>query len=182
MWQLKCSCCRRILPADNFITVKSTYQKVGTGTLGRMKITSYEVQKPLCLDCYYYMKPIKRRFNIAIIFLAIFNAIAMAISYKYYHVDTKIYLWWLGGIVVLTWFIWAIREIYSDSKARKHNANNPFCEHTVRPKDNSSTKEMLQGCSSLLVIAGIIFGIYRCNSQHKKEIEEWNKNVGFCAD
>lgn len=172
----KCSCCGRILPSDNFIEKDNTLRKIGYGTWGRMKITEYNVKENLCLDCYYYMIPIKKKFNIAMGVILCTNLLALGSSFFFHRFDTKVYLWWIGILVVVTWLIWAIKQIYSDSKARNYNKDNPVCLHTTRPSV-SKNKEKIQGCLGILFIIGVIVGIFKCNSQHRKEVSDWNNNV-----
>lgn len=141
-----------------------------------MKTTMYTEKRYLCLDCFYYMKPIKKKFNIAIGALLCTNLLAMGTSYLYHRFDTNIYLWWIGILLVATWFMWATKQIYCDSKASSHNKDNPVCLHTTRPSV-SNKEDTMQGCLGILFIIGIIVSIYRCTAQNKKEISDWNDNV-----
>ena len=172
----KCSCCGRILPSSDFIEKNETFQKVSYSEWGRMKITRYNIKENICLDCYYYIKTKKKKFNFAIGIILCANLLAMGISFFYHHFDRTVYLWWIGILLIATWLIWAIKQIYSDSKARNKNKDNPVCLHTTRPLV-SRKKERMQGCLGLIFIIGIIVGIYKCNSLRKKEISDWNKNV-----
>ena len=145
-----------------------------------MKVSEYKVKKYICLDCYYYMKPIKRKFNIAMGVILCINLLGLCTSYFYHRFDTKVYLWWIAILAAVTWLLWAIREIYSDSKARSYNKDNPVCLHKTHPSV-SKNKEIAKGCLSCLfsigLLVGIIIGVAKCNSNHKKEIAEWNNNV-----
>ena len=172
----KCSCCGRVLPSNNFIEKEETHRKLGTSTWGRTTITRYNVKVFLCLDCYYFMEPIKKKFNIAMGVVLITNLLVMASSYFFHRLDTKTYVWWIGILVAVTWLIFAVKQIYSYSKAEKNNKDNPVCLHTIHPSV-SNTKEKIQGCLGLLFVIGCILGIVRCNVQEKKEAAEWNNNV-----
>lgn len=177
----KCSCCGRTLPSNNFIENEETIYKTSYGSWGRtLNTTEYKVKKYLCLDCYYYMKPIKKKFNIAICVVLCMNLLTMGTSFFYYRLDNKVYLWWIGILAAVTWLIWAIREIYSNSKSRNCNKDNPVCLHKTPPSVSKKMviiKGCLSGLFSIGLIVGIIVGVVKCNSNHKKEIDEWNNNV-----
>lgn len=171
----KCSCCGRVLPSNNFVEKEETLYKTSY-EWGHTVITKYNVKEHLCLDCFYYMKPIKKKFNIAIGVLLCTNLLALGISYFYHRFNTTTYLWWVGILLVATWLIWATKQIYCDSKARRHNKDNPVCLHTT-PPSVSKKEEIMQGCLGIIFIIGIIVSIFRCSSQEKKEISDWNNNV-----
>ncbi len=172
----KCSCCGRVLPSNNFIEKEETHQKISYPGWGRMAMTEYKVKENLCLDCYYYMIQIKKKFNLALGVMLCTNLLAMCTSFFYHRFDTTVYLWWIGILIVVTWLLWAIKQIYSDSKARNHNKDNPVCMHTSHPSI-SNRKEKMKGCLGVIFIIGVIIGVYKCNTQHKKEISNWNNNV-----
>ena len=172
---IKCSCCGRVLPSNNFIEEEKTSLKTSF-SWGRMVTTEYKVKDNLCLDCYYYMEPIKRRFNIAIGVILCTNLLAMGTSFFYYRFDTTVYLCWIGILVAVTWLLLAIKDIYSDSKARNCNKDNPVCTHTNRPPV-SEKKEKIKGYIGIIIIIGIIVGIFKCNTRRNKEISDWNNNV-----
>lgn len=172
----KCSCCGRVLPSNNFIEKEETHQNISYSGWRHMIISKYNVKENICLDCYYYMMPIRKNFNLAIGIILCVNLLTIGISFFYYRFDTIVYLWWIGILVVVTWLIWAIKQIYSDSKARNYNKNNPVCLHTTRPSI-SKKKEKMKGCLGFIFIIGIIIGIYKCNTQHNKEVNDWNNKV-----